>query len=88
MDAAILRRMATKFYIPLPDKNQRKHILDLTLKNEVLDAEYDLNKLAEITDGFSGADLKEIARSAAVACLSDLQLSRDSLNSITSVPAE
>ncbi|CAL8113774.1 unnamed protein product [Orchesella dallaii] len=79
MDSAILRRMAAKFHIPIPDINQRKHILDLTLKQEVVDSDFNLDRLAQITDGFSGSDLKEVARSAAVACLADLQLSRDCL---------
>jgi len=64
MDTAILRRMVSKFYIPVPDVNQRKHILNLTLRNETLSADFDLNKLAEITEGFSGSDLKEVARAA------------------------
>jgi len=84
MDSAILRRMATKFHVPAPDLEQRKHILNLTLKNERLASDYSLDKLAALTDGFSGSDLKEIARSAAVSCLSDLQLSRDGLNLTTS----
>ena len=75
MDSAILRRMAAKFHIPLPDLNQRKHILDLTLRNEILAPDYNLEELAKVTDGFSGSDLKEVARSAAVSCLADLQLS-------------
>ncbi|CAG7827608.1 unnamed protein product [Allacma fusca] len=75
MDSAILRRMAAKLNIPLPDLNQRKHILDITLRNEVLAAEFDIDELAKLTDGFSGSDLKEVARSAAVSCLADLQLS-------------
>jgi len=79
MDSAILRRRAAKFHIPIPDLNQRKHILDLTLKQEVVDSDFNLDRLAQITDGFSGSDLKEVARSAAVACLADLQLSRDCL---------
>jgi len=80
MDTAILRRMATKFHIPSPDLNQRKHILDLTLKNEIVGPDFNLEKLAAMTDGFSGSDLKEVARSAAVSCLADLQLSREALN--------
>jgi len=69
--------MASKFHIPLPDQDQRKHILDLTLKSEVLGPDFNLNKLSILTEGFSGSDLKEVARSSAVACLADLQLSRD-----------
>jgi len=79
MDNAIIRRMAAKFYIPLPNSLQRKHILDLTLKTEMLAPDFDLEKLSEMTEGFSGSDLKEISRAAAVACLADMQLSRDGL---------
>jgi SpoVK/Ycf46/Vps4 family AAA+-type ATPase len=86
MDTAILRRMASKFYVPAPDVHQRKHILNLTLKNENLSSDFDLTKLAEMTEGFSGSDLKEVARSAAVACLSDLSLSRESIMSTTPLP--
>lgn len=78
IDTAILRRMAIKFHISIPDVNQRKHILDLTLKNEVVHADFDLDKLADMTEGFSGSDLKEIARSAAVNCVEDLELSAGS----------
>jgi len=79
MDSAILRRMASKFFIPVPDIVQRKHILNLTLKHENTAPDFNLTRLAEITDGFSGSDLKEVARSAAVACLADMSLSRDNL---------
>jgi len=79
MDNAIIRRMAAKFYVPLPNSLQRKHILDLTLKNEMLAPDFDLEKLSEMTDGFSGSDLKEISRAAAVSCLADMQLSRDGM---------
>lgn len=72
--------MAAKFHVPLPDQVQRKYILDLTLKNEVTGPDFNIDKLAANTEGFSGSDLKEVARSAAVACLADLQLSRDALN--------
>jgi ATP-dependent 26S proteasome regulatory subunit len=52
--------MAAKFHIPSPDHNQRKHILDLTLRNEVVASDFNLDKLAFLTDGFSGSDLKEV----------------------------
>jgi SpoVK/Ycf46/Vps4 family AAA+-type ATPase len=86
MDTAILRRMAAKFHIPSPDLIQRKHILDITLRNEILAAEFDIDELAKLTDGFSGSDLKEVARSAAVSCLADLQLS--SAGDSVSIPGE
>jgi len=66
---------------PAPDVHQRKHILNLTLRSENTAPDFNLTKLAEMTEGFSGSDLKEVARSAAVACLADLSLSRDSLMS-------
>jgi SpoVK/Ycf46/Vps4 family AAA+-type ATPase len=64
VDAAILRRMPAMFEIPLPDCYQRNVILNLLLKNESLDSDVDIDKIADSTDGFSASDLKELCRNA------------------------
>ncbi|XP_069467390.1 outer mitochondrial transmembrane helix translocase isoform X4 [Ambystoma mexicanum] len=48
---------------------QRAAILKLILKNENVDSELDMHKVAEETDGFSGSDLKEMCRDAALFCV-------------------
>jgi SpoVK/Ycf46/Vps4 family AAA+-type ATPase len=66
VDAAILRRMPTRFHIGLPNSEQRLHILKIILRNELVDESVDLSKLAQDTEDFSGSDLHELCRTAAV----------------------
>lgn len=66
LDKAILRRMPAQFHIGLPNKKQRENILELILSGEAKDADIDVHKLAEATQGFSGSDLRELCRNATV----------------------
>ncbi|OQR71725.1 26S proteasome regulatory subunit-like, partial [Tropilaelaps mercedesae] len=66
VDRAILRRMPAMFHIKQPNACQRTDILDLILQNEPLSDEVDTKELAKLTDGFSGSDLKELCRGAAL----------------------
>lgn len=65
VDAAILRRMPCQFKIGKPAKEQRKHILKIILEDEQIN-DIDFNKLGNETDGFSGSDIKEACRQAAL----------------------
>lgn len=67
IDEAILRRMPKKFAVPLPDKAQRKRILQLVLGPTKTDPEhFDIDYVAKVTAGMSGSDLKEACRDAAM----------------------
>lgn len=68
LDKAIQRRMPATFRIGLPDQNQRESILNLILQNEPIspDVIENLSKLAKITQGFSGSDLRELCRNASM----------------------
>lgn len=65
VDRAILRRMPAMFSIGLPNTNMRKDILNAMIDPSSLDASVNLNQLAELTEGFSGSDLREMYRAAA-----------------------
>lgn len=66
IDPAILRpgRLDQLIYIPLPDEKSREGILNANLRKSPLAKEVDLNYIAKVTQGFSGADLTEICQRA------------------------
>lgn len=59
-------------YIPLPDQPSRLGVLKANLRKTPLAKDVDLNFLANITDGFSGADLTEICQKAAKSAVRDV----------------
>lgn len=66
VDPAILRRMPTTFHICLPNTRQRQEILRLILSGENLSNAINLKEIAERTEGYSGSDLRELCRDAAM----------------------
>lgn len=57
-------RLDQLIYIPLPDEKSREGILNANLRKSPLAKEVDLNYIAKVTQGFSGADLTEICQRA------------------------
>lgn len=66
VDRAILRRMPAMFHIGLPNQRQRAGILKLVLEEEIDSKDIDLEQISKITDGYSGSDLRELCRNAAL----------------------
>ncbi|KAJ3338424.1 hypothetical protein HDU93_009520 [Gonapodya sp. JEL0774] len=66
IDKAILRRMPKRYALKLPDARQREKVLQLLLKNIPLDPEFSFHLLALRTSHYSGSDLKELCRVAAM----------------------
>jgi len=67
IDDAFLRRLPKRFLVSLPGSDQRYKILSVLLKDTKLDEdEFDLQLIADNTKGFSGSDLKELCREAAL----------------------
>lgn len=66
VDPAILRpgRLDQLIYIPLPDEPSRVSILKANLRKSPIAEDVDLTYLAQVTHGFSGADLTEICQRA------------------------
>ncbi|KIP02717.1 hypothetical protein PHLGIDRAFT_95701 [Phlebiopsis gigantea 11061_1 CR5-6] len=78
IDSAILRRMPKRFSIGLPSLDQRLKILSLVLKGTQLDPDFPLVALAEHADGYSGSDLKELCRNAAMVPMREVMRSAGS----------
>uniref|UniRef100_A0A1A8K053 Outer mitochondrial transmembrane helix translocase n=2 Tax=Nothobranchius TaxID=28779 RepID=A0A1A8K053_NOTKU len=66
VDPAILRRMPATFHVGLPNMKQREEILRLILAGENLSNAINLKEIAEKTEGYSGSDLRELCRDAAM----------------------
>lgn len=68
IDPAVLRpgRFDRKVYFRLPNLQEREAILKVHLKNVHYAKDVDLNLLAQITTGFSGADLENLVNEAAI----------------------
>ena len=85
VDPALLRygRLGTHIYIPIPDKYERREILNIFLA----DAEFDdvkakgeiIDLLAERADGFSGAQLRAICEEAKWMALSEDGYDKESI---------
>ncbi|KAK5615340.1 ATPase AAA domain-containing protein 1-B [Crenichthys baileyi] len=69
LDSAILRRMPTRFHINQPSERQREDILRLILRNENVEEAFNFKLVAKETGGFSGSDLREMCRDAALMCV-------------------
>jgi len=71
VDPAILRpgRFDRIIHVPIPDAKGRINILKIHTKKKPLAQDVDLEKLVELTDGFTGAEIAAIANSAAVIAL-------------------
>jgi SpoVK/Ycf46/Vps4 family AAA+-type ATPase len=62
LDHAAWRRFDEIVEFTLPDKDMRKKILDIILKN--IEGTFNTEEIAAITEGYSGSDLRLIAREA------------------------
>ena len=71
LDDAVIRRLPRRLLVDLPTQADRKEILRIHLKGEQLDDSVDLADLAKRTPFYSGSDLKNIAVSAALACVKE-----------------
>jgi len=66
IDSALLRpgRFDKIVYVPKPDVNTRQKILEIHTKDKPIGGNIDLMRIAEMTEGFSGADVSAVANTA------------------------
>ena len=55
-----------RYAVRLPDPEQRRKILEIMLSDVRLDKSFNLTDIVNRTEGFSGSDLKEACRGAAM----------------------
>ena len=68
LDPALRRpgRFDREIEIGVPDKDERKEVLEIHTRNMPLAEDVDLDKIAENTHGFVGADLESLCKEAAM----------------------
>ncbi|KAL7172155.1 hypothetical protein ACSBR2_031782 [Camellia fascicularis] len=65
LDEAVIRRLPRRLMVNLPDAPNREKILRVILGKEELAPDVDLEAVANMTDGYSGSDLKNLCVAAA-----------------------
>ncbi|XP_028279194.1 fidgetin-like protein 1 [Parambassis ranga] len=76
IDEAARRRLAKRLYIPLPEAAARQQIVTNLMareKNQL--REHELESVVSATEGFSGADMTQLCREAALGPIRSIQLS-------------
>lgn len=71
LDEALIRpgRLDQLIYIPLPDKPSRANVLKAVLRKSPIAPNISFDFLAELTDGFTGADITELCQRATKAAI-------------------
>ncbi len=71
VDEALLRpgRFDRIIEVPKPDARGRRHIFEIHTKKKPLASDVNLEKLVEITDGFTGAEIAGVCNRAAITAL-------------------
>ena len=66
IDPALLRpgRFDRIVYVPLPDKTTRKKIIEIHSSYKPISKDIDFEKISELTEGFSGADVSSVVNTA------------------------
>ncbi|MFL6424895.1 MAG: CDC48 family AAA ATPase [Nitrososphaeraceae archaeon] len=66
IDPALLRpgRFDKIVFVPMPDKAARQKILEIHSKDKPISPDVDFARVAELTEGFSGADTSSVANTA------------------------
>lgn len=79
IDKALLRpgRFDRLLEIPIPDNYTRKQILQVHLKKKPLGADVNIDKLVELTDSFTGAEIESLVNAAAIAAVKEHVIIRE-----------
>lgn len=66
LDEAVRRRLTKRIYIPLPDQETRELLVLNLLKDSSKLSKKELSSIVKATDGYSGSDLSELCKEAAL----------------------
>ncbi len=72
VDNAILNRFEKRILIPLPDRQARKGILRIHLEKKGYSFEGDLGKIADLTQGYSGRDIRNLCKDVSIRMIREM----------------
>ncbi|KAK1349359.1 AAA ATPase [Hamiltosporidium tvaerminnensis] len=74
IDEAARRRLVKRIYVPLPENEARKNLIRNLIKEFTnLITEDELEEISKLTDGYSGSDLYNLCREAAMEPLREIE---------------
>ncbi|RZF36879.1 hypothetical protein LSTR_LSTR004567 [Laodelphax striatellus] len=77
LDEAARRRLVKRLYIPLPDYEARKEMVSRLMSSERNSLhDTDIDEIAHLTDGYSGADVKNVCQEAALGPIRSISFSQ------------
>ena len=79
IDEALLRpgRFDRLLEIPIPDKDARKQILQIHLKKKPLGADVNIDKIVDLTDRYTGAEIEALVNAAAIAAVREYIIAKE-----------
>uniref|UniRef100_M4CH78 Katanin p60 ATPase-containing subunit A1 n=1 Tax=Brassica campestris TaxID=3711 RepID=M4CH78_BRACM len=66
IDEALRRRLEKRIYIPLPDLESRKALININLRTVEVASDVNIEDVARRTEGYSGDDLTNVCRDASM----------------------
>mmetsp|Transcript_13117 Transcript_13117/g.16808 ORF Transcript_13117/g.16808 Transcript_13117/m.16808 type:complete len:547 (-) Transcript_13117:238-1878(-) len=66
LDEALRRRLEKRVYIPLPEVEGRKELFKINMASCEVAEDVDVEEIARMTEGYSGADVANVCRDAAM----------------------
>ncbi len=79
IDEALLRpgRFDRLLEIPMPNKDARKQILQIHLKKKPLGSDVNIDKLVDLTDRYTGAEIEALVNAAAIAAVREYIIDKE-----------
>jgi len=75
LDEAVLRRFSKRIYVRLPSRGDRIILLQQLLQQQFNQlSEHEIHQIAQLTGGYSGSDLANLARDAAYGPIRELEI--------------
>jgi SpoVK/Ycf46/Vps4 family AAA+-type ATPase len=73
IDEGVLRRLGRRVMVDIPDEVARNNIMSILLKGELVSDDADIPELVSKTHGYTGSDLRDLVRQAAISAVREIR---------------